>query len=60
MIAKLFEAVYEPNYYGHYGWPWRIALTSEGCLVGGVRRLPGCPARLALMMRLPPNRSSVG
>ena len=33
MIAKLFEAVYEPNYYGHYGWPWRIALTFEGCLL---------------------------
>jgi len=28
VIAKLFEAVYEPNYYGHNGWPWRIAVTS--------------------------------
>ena len=27
-VNVLSELGYEPNYYGHYGWPWRVAVTS--------------------------------
>jgi len=26
-VNVLSELGYEPNYYGHYGWPWRFAVT---------------------------------